>query len=316
MTLRLYLKNEYHSRMVSENMWRHVAPIFKALGVKRLGISEKTNGLGNTDIPAGFKQKSNSLKRFQTVAWNDSTALFDISGYPANAFGSMTQHVQDMAMIGETASGVLPSDGISDEIETALSEGAVIQKVNARRWLDKIMFRIRHDMELKEGTEFKNFLETAGVTVNVVRPPQEELSAYGLAVATGKDGKDVYAVSKWSEDSKVDIFVSEYSWDHADDDVRREIIAHQLYKAYVLMHRKRSSEDIDLEIKIDQELRKQQLWQNMIGEEEKTDLGLSESAPLLHLRARAFARLMGTPSRLGVGSAYTDFLRLHREIKT
>ncbi len=310
-TLRLYLKSEYHSQMVSDSMWRKVIPIFKALGVKRLGISDKTNGLGNTEIPNTFIRGSNPLKRFQTTTEN--TALFDISEYPANARGTMQQYAQDLAMISDTVSGISPLEVSDGDLEAALSTGKMIQQVSGQFWQENILRKF-FDLGLNRETDFKRFINNINISINVMQPAQENLSTYGLAVETGKDGRDVYGASKWSNDaSKMDIFISDYSWNHASDDVRREIIAHQLYKAYALTHRKQSSEDIDLEIKIDQELRGSSLWQNMMSAEEKEDLGLDENAPLLHLRARAFARLMGAPSELGAGSAYTDFLRLRRE---
>jgi ribosomal protein L21E len=313
-SLRLYLRSEYHSNTISQNLWRRMGKILSPLGVKSLGISKKTDGLGQTPIPNGFKGESVSLSRFQTVK-GQSDALFDLSDYGPNQFGEMYLYKADLAMLSETASGMSPLDVTDSDLEAALSAGKIIQRISGQPWQDMIKRRIIIDLNLREQTPFKRFIKDVSVTVNVVQPPQENLSTYGLAVATGKAGRDVYAASKWSQDkTKLDIFVSQYGWDYADDDVRREIVAHQLYKAFALMHSKRSSEDIDLELKIDEEIRQTQGWQDLLSEDEKSDLGLGDNVPTLHVRARAFARLMGSPSRMYAGSAYTDFLRMRREV--
>jgi len=312
-SLRLYLKSAYHSNTTSQNLWMKIQKILAPLGVKKLSISHKTDGLGQTPIPTFFSgSKSVSLSRFQTIN-SISTAPFDLSDYPANEFGSMFLYSADMAMLSDTASGMIPISRMSAQIEAALKAGEMIQEVPGNLWQEMIIRKIRGELKLLEDTDFTNYMRNVNVRVNVLRPKQDGLSSFGLAVATGKDGQDVYAVSKFSDDENLDVFVSEYGWKSADEDVRREIIAHQLYKAFALNHSRRSSEDFDLELLIDKDIRLAQRWQDLLKEEERDDLGLGENVPPLHLRARAFARLMASPSKEGKGSAYTDFLRMRRE---
>jgi len=132
-------------------------------------------------------------------------------------------------------------------------------------------------------------------------------------VSCDRDSQDVYSTFEIEEDEcgkvKIKVYISEYT-SYAGDAVIREIVAHELYEAYRSLG---LEPDIDLERLINQEIAKAAGWEELLDSEEKDDLGLEgKGRKDTHTRARAFARLMGEPSKEGRGSLYTDFLRKSR----
>ena len=308
-SLRLYLKQEYHSKKVVQNIWSKVEYILPWLGVKTLGQSDEAYGLAQHP-PAGYKKGGYKLKRIQTVK-GQSTVL-DLYPFRGNVSATATLHVKDLQPRPQAASGFQIPDEHSSRISEALKAGMVIKREDATSYQAQILDRLAGKLE--KNSPLAKFIREAKVKLVVIRPNQKGLFKHGLNVdlsGTGFDapGRDVYATFTMEKDGDIKIYISEYT-SHAPEVVIMELIAHELYEVYVKSGAER---DINFELLINQEIEKAKAWEATLDAAEREDLGLmSDNAKNPHARARAFARLAGEPSQKGKGTRYTDFLRASR----
>jgi len=228
----------------------------------------------------------------------------------------------DLKKRGYFASGYqLRGDGI-DFLTEAVENGEKSQPRNIKTQIQKLYF----DLGTSYGLDvpgLEAFIEQSDFNLVVVKPERkrnERAPPMGFGIESGRPGRDVFATfelaPKEGEDGfEVTIYVGRGIYELAEEKERLEIFAHELYQAYRVANEENPDEypvDIDFELKIDEEIRRSQEWEPRIPNDEREDLGLLggvERRTDAHVRARAFARLLGTPSANGIGTTYTQLLR-------
>lgn len=207
-------------------------------------------------------------------------------------------------------------------LDQALEAAHKGQPRNIKTQIQKLYFDLGTSYGL-EASGLEAFIKQSDFKLVVVEPGRNvspRAPPMGLGVELGRPGRDVFAtfetVPKEMEDGfEIIIYVGNGIYELAEEKERLEIFAHELYQAYRVAYDENPRAyplDIDLELKIDEEIRRSQDWESRIPRSEREDLGLmggAEKRTDLHVRARAFARLLGTPSPDGIGTTYTQLLR-------
>ncbi len=207
-------------------------------------------------------------------------------------------------------------------LDVALEEGSKSASRNIKPEIERLRFDLTTYYELVPES-LLSFIQDSDFKLVVVRPKTprgERAPPMGLGVYLGKPGRDVFASFNVAPKEDADgfdvtIYVGNGIYELAGEKERLEIIAHELYQAFKVVsaqNPRKYQADIDLEIKIDQEIRNAEAWEARIPNEERADLGLIggvANRTNAHVRARAFARLLGSKSSDGVGTTYTALLR-------
>ncbi|MDP2629307.1 MAG: HEAT repeat domain-containing protein [Candidatus Harrisonbacteria bacterium] len=234
----------------------------------------------------------------------------------------LTTHLNKQIYNDSPSSGYQLRDAEKDLLEEALERGEKTQPRNIKQQIQKIYF----DLTTSYGLEvpgLEAFIEHSDFKFVIVKPEGqrgERAPPMGLGVKLGRPGRDLYATfdiapKEMENGFEVTIFVGHGIYELAGEKERLEIIAHEFYQAYRIAYQENPRTyplDIDLELKLDEEIRRAQGWESRIPLEEKEDLGLTggiENRTDSHVRSRAFARLVGAPSSDGIGTRYTHLLR-------
>ena len=232
----------------------------------------------------------------------------------------LTRHLEENENV--SASGYQLKPGDRKLLDQAIKKGSKTNARNIKGDVQKILF----DMLVSYGVEEDGlgaFVENSDFKLIVVDPKtprNQRAPPMGIGVDLGRPGRDIYASflmvpQKGEEGYNVTIYVGNGIYELAGEKERLEIIAHELYQAFRVASTQNPDEfpgAIDLEIKIDEENRSAQEWESRIPHEEREDLGLIggvENRKDDHVRARAFARLVGAKATDGIGTTYTALLR-------
>jgi hypothetical protein len=323
-SLKLYIATEYQSSITTANVWRQIEQMMRWVGVKKIAQSQRSFNLAQA-VPPDYRPEILLLAQIQTVR-GIKTTVADLGDYVSPGLepnqmmtAPMSLSVKDIPPLDDVAaSGYQFGVEHAMAVAMALRTSQEIQKIDGREYLVAIMGKLR-DVGLDNGlsqSEFGQFLDKKKVTLHVMKPKEDAAYKLGLGVNFGDDhkGRDVYATYK-EEGEDLHIYISVNTKSFAKKEVIIEIVAHELYEAFVRGSEKGSSDAIDLELKVNAEIDSSNAWQSQLEEEERIDLGLDGSEKTdIHTRARAFARIIGDPSKRGQGTEYTDFLRTARLI--